>query len=92
MPLVADRDLTGVYIHEALVTHAKPFVAAGDSCLEGRLGETVTEICTVVDDPTMRGYGCYPIDDEGVILSKESDSNVVPLNTLTTVRLHTDMT
>ena len=48
-------------IHEGLV-------AAGDSCLEGRLGQQIgSEICTVVDDPTMRGgYGCYPIDDEGV--------------------------
>ncbi|RJU89293.1 MAG: TldD/PmbA family protein [Candidatus Poseidoniales archaeon] len=69
MPLVADRDLTGVYIHEALGHPCEAdLVAAGDSCLEGRLGETIgSEICTVVDDPTMRGgYGCYPIDDEGV--------------------------
>ena len=69
MPLVADRDLTGVYIHEALGHPCEAdLVAAGDSCLEGRLGETIgSEICTVIDDPTIRGgYGCYPIDDEGV--------------------------
>tara|TARA_X000000368_G_scaffold387049_1_gene347461 strand:- start:359 stop:1174 length:816 start_codon:yes stop_codon:yes gene_type:complete len=68
-PLVADRDLTGVYIHEALGHPCEAdLVAAGDSCLEGRLGKTIgSEICTVVDDPTLRGgYGCYPIDDEGV--------------------------
>tara|TARA_B100001996_G_scaffold370574_1_gene345039 strand:- start:699 stop:2141 length:1443 start_codon:yes stop_codon:yes gene_type:complete len=69
MPLVADRDLTGVYIHEALGHPCEAdLVQAGDSCLVGRLGQKIgSEICTVVDDPTMRGgYGCYPIDDEGV--------------------------
>ena len=39
IPLVADRDLTGVYIHEALGHPCEAdLVAAGDSCLEGRLG------------------------------------------------------
>ena len=69
MPLVADRDLTGVYIHEALGHPCEAdLVQAGDSCLVGRLGQKIgSEICTVVDDPTMRGgYGCYPVDDEGV--------------------------
>jgi len=69
MPLVADRDLTGVYIHEALGHPCEAdLVQAGDSCLVGRLGQKIgSEICTVVDDPNMRGgYGCYPIDDEGV--------------------------
>ncbi|MDP6869236.1 MAG: TldD/PmbA family protein [Candidatus Poseidoniaceae archaeon] len=69
MPLVADRDLTGVYIHEALGHPCEAdLVQAGDSCLEGKLGQKIgSDICTVVDDPTMRGgYGCYPIDDEGV--------------------------
>ena len=69
MPLVADKDLTGVYIHEALGHPCEAdLVAAGDSCLDGKLGQQIgSDICTVVDDPTMRGgYGCYPIDDEGV--------------------------
>ena len=69
MPLVADRDLTGVYIHEALGHPCEAdLVQAGDSCLEGKLGEKIgSDICTVVDDPNMRGgYGCYPVDDEGV--------------------------
>ena len=57
IPLVADRDLTGVYIHEALGHPCEAdLVAAGDSCLEGRLGQQIgSEICTVVDDPTSRG-------------------------------------
>ena len=69
MPLVADRDLTGVYIHEALGHPCEAdLVQAGDSCLEGKLGQKIgSDMVTVVDDPTMRGgYGCYPIDDEGV--------------------------
>jgi len=69
MPLIADRDLTGVYIHEALGHPCEAdLVAAGDSCLDGKLGHQIgNEIVTVVDDPTMMGgYGAYPVDDEGV--------------------------
>ena len=69
MPLIADPDLTGVYIHEALGHPCEAdLVAAGDSCLEGRLGQKIgSDIVTVVDDPTLRGgYGAYPVDDEGV--------------------------
>jgi len=69
MPLVADPDLTGVYIHEALGHPCEAdLVAAGDSCLDGKLGQTIgSDIVTVVDDPTIRGgYGAFPIDDEGL--------------------------
>ena len=69
LPLIADPDLTGVYIHEALGHPCEAdLVAAGDSCLEGRLGQKIgSDIVTVVDDPTLRGgYGAYPVDDEGV--------------------------
>ncbi len=69
LPLIADRDLTGVYIHEALGHPCEAdLVAAGDSCLDGKLGQKIgNEIVTVVDDPTLRGgYGAYPIDDEGL--------------------------
>lgn len=69
LPLIADRDLTGVYIHEALGHPCEAdLVAAGDSCLDGKLGQKIgNEIVTVVDDPTMMGgYGAYPVDDEGV--------------------------
>jgi TldD protein len=69
IPLVADRDLTGVYIHEALGHPCEAdLVAAGDSCLDGKLGQKIgNDLVTVVDDPTlMGGYGAYPVDDEGV--------------------------
>ena len=69
LPLVADRDLTGVYIHEALGHPCEAdLVAAGDSCLDGKLGQKIgNDIVTVVDDPTISGgYGAHPIDDEGL--------------------------
>ena len=69
LPLIADKDLTGVYIHEALGHPCEAdLVAAGDSCLDGKLGQTIgNDIVTVVDDPTIRGgYGAHPIDDEGL--------------------------
>ena len=69
LPLVADRDLTGVYIHEALGHPCEAdLVAAGDSCLDGKLGQKIgNDIVTVVDDPRIRGgYGAHPIDDEGL--------------------------
>mgnify|MGYP006080256979 FL=1 len=69
LPLIADRDLTGVYIHEALGHPCEAdLVAAGDSCLAGKLGQTIgNDIVSVVDDPTIRGgYGAHPIDDEGL--------------------------
>ena len=69
MPLIADRDLTGVYIHEALGHPCEAdLVAAGDSCLDGKLGKKIgSDIVTVIDDPTIRGgYGAHPIDDEGL--------------------------
>ncbi|RJU95618.1 MAG: TldD/PmbA family protein [Candidatus Poseidoniales archaeon] len=69
LPLIADKDLTGVYIHEALGHPCEAdLVAAGDSCLDGKLGQKIgNELVTVVDDPTMMGgYGAYPVDDEGV--------------------------
>ena len=69
MPLIADRDLTGVYIHEALGHPCEAdLVAAGDSCLDGKLGHKIgSDIVTVIDDPTIRGgYGAHPIDDEGL--------------------------
>ena len=69
LPLIADRDLTGVYIHEALGHPCEAdLVAAGDSCLDGKLGQKIgSDIVSVIDDPTIRGgFGSYPIDDEGL--------------------------
>ena len=69
MSLVADPDLTGVYIHEALGHPCEAdLVAAGDSCLDGKLGQMIGDpLVSVIDDPTWQGgHGSFPIDDEGI--------------------------
>ncbi len=67
MPLIMDNHLTGVFVHEAFGHAAEAdLVSSGSSCLEGRLGEMVAdESVTIVDDPTFKGYGSFPFDDEG---------------------------
>lgn len=74
LPLVADPDLTGVFVHEAL-GHAceADAIIGGDSILEGRIGESIaSELVSVYDDPTKRGaFGSFPFDDEGVKARKK---------------------
>jgi TldD protein len=69
LPLVADPDLTGVFVHEAL-GHAceADAIIGGDSILDGKLGKRIAlDIIDIYDDPTRRGaYGSFPYDDEGV--------------------------
>lgn len=69
LPVVADPELTGVFVHEAIghATEADT-VLEGESVLEGRLGETLgSEIVTIIDDPTIPGaFGSFTFDDEGV--------------------------
>jgi TldD protein len=66
-PVVLDQELAGVFVHEA-VGHATEgdIILEGDSCLEGKLGETIaSELVTVKDDPSLMLNGYYPFDDEG---------------------------
>ncbi|MBP1911257.1 TldD/PmbA family protein [Thermococcus stetteri] len=69
LPVIADPELTGLFIHEAL-GHAveADLVKNGDSILAGRLGEKIAvDGLTVVDDPTLPGkFGSYIYDDEGI--------------------------
>jgi TldD protein len=75
LPLVADPDLTGVFVHEAL-GHAceADAIIGGDSILEGRVGERIaSELVSVYDDPTKKGaFGSFPYDDEGVRAMKKT--------------------
>ena len=69
MTVVADNDLTGVFAHEAVGhTTEADLVTAGESVLQGKLGEQIaSKIVTLVDDPTIKGgFGSFPYDDEGV--------------------------
>ncbi|AMQ18474.1 TldD/PmbA family protein [Thermococcus peptonophilus] len=68
-PVIADPELTGLFIHEAL-GHAveADLVKNGDSILAGKLGQRIAvDELTVVDDPTLPGkFGSYIYDDEGI--------------------------
>ncbi len=70
--VITDPELTGVLVHEALGHAAEAdLILQGDSILEGRLGDHVaSEEVTVVDDPTMDGFGSYTYDAEGVRASR----------------------
>lgn len=67
-PIVADHELTGVFVHEAL-GHATEgdIVTSGDSILEGQIGNKIaSDNVTIVDDSTIKNaFGSYPHDDEG---------------------------
>ncbi|HIH40406.1 MAG TPA: TldD/PmbA family protein [Halobacteria archaeon] len=66
--VILDQNLGGVFIHEA-VGHATEadLILAGDSILKDKIGETIgSPLVTVYDDPTMKEYGYYPFDDEGI--------------------------
>ncbi|MDW7774924.1 MAG: TldD/PmbA family protein [Methanosarcinales archaeon] len=68
MPVILDQELAGVFIHEA-VGHAveADHVVEGNSILANKVGSTIAAPCiSVIDDPSMHGYGYYPMDDEGV--------------------------
>jgi TldD protein len=68
MPVILDQELAGVFIHEA-VGHAveADHVVEGNSILSGKVDSQIASPCiTVVDDPSMHGFGYYPMDDEGV--------------------------
>lgn len=70
--VITDCELTGVFIHEALGHAAEAdLIIQGDSILEGKLGEMIaSENVTIIDDPTMDGFGHYLYDAEGVKASE----------------------
>ncbi len=65
---VADPDLVGLILHEAL-GHASEadLVATGESVLDGCLGkEVANSLVTIVDEGVVEGGYLLPYDDEGV--------------------------
>lgn len=96
-PVVANHDLTGVFVHEALghATEAD-LVTSGDSILEGKIGKKIaSEDVTIMDDSTIKyAFGSYPYDDEGVkgerkVLIKEGVLESYILNRETAFKLGT---
>ncbi len=69
MCAIVDPDMAGVLVHEAF-GHAceADLVLAGESILDGRIGETLgAPGVTIYDDPCIPGaFGSFPFDDEGV--------------------------
>ena len=68
MPAVLDPAIGGVFAHEA-VGHASEGdqIRDGVSVLGDKLGMQVgSKLVTIIDDPSMHGYGYEPFDAEGV--------------------------
>ena len=67
-PVIADPELTGVLVHEAL-GHASEgdLVLQNDSILKDKIGEKIaSDIVNIYDNPTYKdGFGYYPYDVEG---------------------------
>ena len=68
MNVIVDPSLGGVFIHEAFGHAAEAdHVIQGSSILAGKVGERVAdESVNIYDDPTIKEFGFYPFDDEGV--------------------------
>ena len=68
-PVIADPELTGVLIHEA-VGHAVEgdLILQNDSILKDRMGcKIASDIVNIFDDASLKeGFGYYPYDVEGV--------------------------
>ena len=68
-PVIADPELTGVLIHEAL-GHAVEgdLILQNDSILKGKVGEQIaSDIVNIFDDASLKeGFGYYPYDVEGI--------------------------
>ena len=68
-PVIADPELTGVLIHEAL-GHAVEgdLILQNDSILKDKLGSQIaSDIVNIFDDASLKeGFGYYPYDAEGV--------------------------
>jgi len=72
MRAVLDPELAGVFAHEA-VGHASEgdLIHEGSSVLKGKTGEKIgNEILTIVDDPSLCGFGFDPVDAEGTAVKR----------------------
>jgi TldD protein len=68
MPAVLDPAIGGVFAHEAIGHESEgDAVRDGVSVLAGKLGTQIgSPLVTIIDDPSMHGYGYEPFDAEGV--------------------------
>lgn len=66
--VVADPEVGGLFVHEAIGHNSEgDLVYSGQSIIADKIGQKIaSELVTVIDDPTMRGYGSFTYDHEGV--------------------------
>ena len=72
MNIIVDPSLGGVFVHEAF-GHAveADHIIQGSSVLADKIGCRVAdESVNIYDDPTLKEFGFYPFDDEGVKAEK----------------------
>ena len=71
--IIADNELTGVFVHEALGHAAEAdLILQNDSILKGKLNEKIgSNIVNIIDDASDKdGFGYYSYDGEGVKTEK----------------------
>ena len=74
MPVVLDQELAGVFIHEALGHAAEAdLVLEGNSILRDKIGKKIaSEIVSAYEDPSLKEFGYFPLDDEGIPSKKKT--------------------
>jgi len=68
MPVVFHPSVTGLFTHEAIGHNAEAdLVLAGESIIEGKLGQRIASECVTIVDDSDRGtnWGAYKYDSEG---------------------------
>jgi len=66
--VVVDPKVGGLFIHEAIGHNSEgDLVYSGQSIIADKLRQKIaSEIVTIIDDPTIQGYGKFTYDHEGV--------------------------
>ncbi|MEM2320267.1 MAG: TldD/PmbA family protein [Candidatus Bathyarchaeia archaeon] len=66
--VVVDPKVGGLFVHEAIGHNSEgDFVYSGQSIIANKVGQKIaSDLVTVIDDPTMHGYGGFIYDHEGV--------------------------
>ncbi|MEM2169202.1 MAG: TldD/PmbA family protein [Candidatus Bathyarchaeia archaeon] len=66
--VVVDPKVGGLFVHEAIGHNSEgDLVYGGQSIMANKLGQKVaSELVTIIDDPSAKGYGRFTYDHEGV--------------------------
>ncbi|MEM1515314.1 MAG: TldD/PmbA family protein [Candidatus Bathyarchaeia archaeon] len=66
--VVADPKVGGLFVHEIIGHNCEgDLVYGGQSIIADKLGQKIaSDLVTIIDDPTMHGYGSFTYDHEGI--------------------------